>query len=31
MNRAPGPFKGLASFQDSEADARLFFGRKRER
>ena len=25
--RAPGPFKGLASFQDSEADERLFFGR----
>jgi WD40 repeat protein len=28
---APGPFKGLASFQDSEADERLFFGRGRER
>jgi WD40 repeat protein len=27
----PGPFKGLASFQDSEADERLFFGRGRER
>jgi WD40 repeat protein len=28
---APGPFKGLASFQDSEADERLFFGRAGER
>jgi WD40 repeat protein len=26
-----GPFKGLASFEDSDADARLFFGRERER
>ncbi len=31
MIAAGGPFKGLASFQDSEADARLFFGRERER
>ena len=26
-----GPFKGLASFEDSDSDARLFFGRERER
>ena len=26
-----GPFKGLASFEDSDVDARLFFGRERER
>src|SRR6266446_4297364 len=25
------PFKGLASFEDSELDVRLFFGRERER
>jgi WD40 repeat protein len=25
------PFKGLASFEDSDADARFFFGRERER
>ncbi len=31
-SRGPaGPFKGLASFEDSDADARLFFGRERER
>ena len=29
--RVPGPFKGLASFEDSELDALLFFGRERER
>jgi WD40 repeat protein len=27
----PSPFKGLASFDESDADARLFFGRERER
>jgi WD40 repeat protein len=27
----PSPFKGLASFQDTELDALLFFGRERER
>ena len=27
----PGPFKGLAPFQDTELDALLFFGRERER
>lgn len=27
----PSPFKGLASFEDSDADASLFFGRERER
>src|SRR5438105_15098585 len=27
----PSPFKGLASFQDTDLDALLFFGRERER
>ena len=31
MSIGPSPFKGLAAFQDSEQDERLFFGRERER
>ena len=31
MTRQPSPYKGLASFDDSEHDALLFFGRERER
>ncbi|HST24882.1 MAG TPA: hypothetical protein VLJ76_02740 [Gaiellaceae bacterium] len=31
MSPSHGPFKGLASFEDSESDARFFFGRGRER
>src|SRR5262249_55012775 len=27
----PSPYRGLAPFEDSETDARLFFGRERER
>jgi WD40 repeat protein len=31
MTRRPSPYKGLASFDDSERDALFFFGRERER
>jgi WD40 repeat protein len=31
VNARPSPFKGLESFEDSDHDARLFFGRERER
>ena len=31
MNARPSPFKGLESFEDSDRDAQLFFGRERER
>jgi WD40 repeat protein len=31
VTRQPSPYKGLASFDDSEHDALLFFGRERER
>ena len=31
VNGSPGPYKGLAPFEDSDLDARLFFGRDAER
>ena len=31
MSAPSSPYKGLASFEDSELDALLFFGRERER